>query len=144
MFTADYRRKIGFKATCSVFSHPQAPNEKFVELVFDLDNKGRREYHCYTLAYELQAIVPRSVDTPPFVRRSGNVVPTEAGYYYVRAGVTQQISARLWIPGDIRFIRVKACALFDRQRREISPERDLLEQVYKSEDWIALDRVFPV
>ena len=56
LFTANYRSKIEFRVNCSRFCHPNNANENLIELVFELKNKGQREYHCYPLAYELQSV----------------------------------------------------------------------------------------
>jgi hypothetical protein len=104
--------KISFNVECSAFCDPSSPAEKFVELKFELANKGQRENRCYTLAYELQSVERRSKDEPPtFLKRSGNIVTETAEYFYVRAGVTQYVSAHLWIPANVGLVRVKAFML---------------------------------
>lgn len=81
VFSANYRKKIAFNVNCSAFRHPNSANEKLIELIFELENKGQRENHCYTLAYELQSVGPEHRDLPPeFITRSGNVVPAAAEY----------------------------------------------------------------
>jgi hypothetical protein len=37
---------------------------------------------------------------------------------------------------------VKACALYDNQRHDLSTDESLFKQMYKFDDWIAVDRVF--
>jgi len=146
VFTANYRKKIEFNVNCSAFRHPKSTDKRLIELIFELDNKGQRENHCYTLAYELQSVDPEhgSDVTPMFIMRSGNAVPAAAEYYYVRAGVIQRISARLWIPADIPLIRVRAFILYENRRNEIQKDRDLFKEMYRFTDWTALDRVFQV
>jgi hypothetical protein len=144
LFTANYRRKIEFRVHCSPFRHPNNANETLIELVFELENKGQREDHCYTLAYEVQSVDPEHQNSPAFTKRSGNIVPSQAEYYYVRAGVTQRISDRLWIPASISLIRVKAFMLYEHRRHEISVDRDLFKEMLKFSDWTVVDRVFQV
>ena len=66
LFTANYRSKIEFRVNCSRFCHPNNANENLIELVFELENKGQREYHCYPLAYELQSVAPGHLNSSAF------------------------------------------------------------------------------
>jgi hypothetical protein len=144
-FTASFRKRIEFDVQCSVFSDPQSMEEKLTQLTFSLENRGQVESRCYTLAYEVQSVdAATKHHAPVFLKNSGNIVPPPAEYYYVRAGVTLRISARLWVPSNVSILRVRAFILYDGQRHEVRESSDLFEQMYQFDDWTALDRVFMV
>ena len=115
-FTASFKKRIEFSVDCSSFSDHADTRERLVELVFKLENKGQVENRCYTLAYEVQEVSTSERKSATILKRSGNLVPTDAEYYYVRAAVAIRITARVWIPSEVSIIRVKAFTLHDRQR----------------------------
>jgi hypothetical protein len=126
VFTVNYRKKIAFNVKCSAFRDPNRSDQKFVELMFELENKGQRENRCYTLAYELQSVERRTGQAPPvFLKRCGNIVDEAAEYYYVRAGVIQHVAAHLWIPAGVGLVRVKAFMLYENGRKQVREDRDL-------------------
>jgi hypothetical protein len=143
-FTASFRKRIEFNVKCTATPDPRNTGEKFIELVFELQNKGQVESRCYTLAYELQSVEAASKKERRVLKRSGNIVPVPAGYYYVRAGVTLRVTDHLWVPSDVSILRVKAFILYDRQRHEVREDVELFEQMYGCDDWTSLDRTFGV
>jgi hypothetical protein len=148
-FTASFRKRVEFDVQCSVFRDPKSSNEKLIELIFALQNKGQVESRCYTLAYEVQSVDAATKGNPPeFLKRSGNIVPPgepdKEEYYYVRAGVTARVSAHFWVPSEISSLRVKAFTTYDKKRHEVQQDKDLFDQMFKITDWTAVDRVFQI
>jgi len=96
------------------------------------------------LPYEVQSVDAEHADKykPVFRRVCRNIVPAEAEYFYVRAGVAQQITNHLWIPAGILLIRVRAFMLYEQRRIEVSEESDIFEEMFQFRDWTAVDRVF--
>jgi hypothetical protein len=141
-FTASFRKRIEFDLDHIVVSDPSWAGALFVELIFVLRNKGQVENQCYTLAYEVVSV--DKTRTRQLIKRSGNIVPSDAQYYYVRAGVTQHISSHLWIPAGVAAIRVKAFMLYDKERHDISVKEGLFSQMTRFDDWTSLDRVLPM
>jgi hypothetical protein len=148
LFSGSFRKRVQLDAECAVFGGYD--HRKLVEITFVLSNKGQVETRCRTFAYEVEAIQPpdparlnevQNLPRPP-LKRSGNIVPSEAEYYYVRAGVTTRISQRFWVPIDLTAIRVKGCMVYGRKRHRISPDQPLFCQVYKYPSWTAIDRTF--
>lgn len=139
-----FQRKLQFDVQCATFAGTSLGQQKLVELTFLLENKGQVTNRCYTLAYEIEAVeVGRANRADRVVlHRSGNIVPCKAEYYYVRAGVTQHITARKWVPATVSTVRVRAFILYDKCRQSIDNKRDLFEQMYEHRDWTARDRIF--
>lgn len=138
--TDSFRKKIQFNVQCAAFNNSSFKDRKLVELAFLLENKGQVSNRCYTLAYEVWSVGA----TSELLDRSGNLVPKSAEYYYVRAGVTLRITARLSIPSNVSTLRVRAFILYDKHRNELDNTSDLFAQMYAHHDWTALDRVFSV
>jgi hypothetical protein len=140
-FSGSFRKKVAFDVECTTVPGARGEDEELVELAFLLSNRGQVENRCYTLAYEVQSVDATRKGAPAFVKRSGNIVPAQAGYYYVQAGVTVRITSRLWIPPHTKALRVKAFMLFDRRRHEIREDTELFEQMYRYKDWGEVDRI---
>ncbi len=143
-FSRRFAKRVQFDAEFKIFKTGN-PDNRLLEVMLLLDNKGQVEHYCYTLAFEVVEIGPDGRSVPDsnsgFIYRSGNIVEREAVYYYVRPGVCQRIVKTVVVPAHVKLVKVRAFFTYYAKRLEISRKEPTLEQRLQREDWTSLVRV---
>jgi hypothetical protein len=109
--------RIEFGLKCKVFGPHQ--NSYLASFTITANNKGNVEHKFSEIRLRIRGIKINElltefkeyspmVNFPEKIIEGINIVPAKFGYFFVRPGVNQAFNYATQIPGDIRFIIVRA------------------------------------